>query len=109
MLRVSTFYDSDVAHVNMVARKSGYASQEKWQGDVAHVNTRLYAGWNASTKALPPRPSGRNSIENSNSVDRRGRARGLYFEGGRPARRRLPQRPLSALCRSGQTFGWRCF
>src|SRR5579862_6480736 len=88
MLRMSTWL-----------QKSRFRISRDTARNVAHVNTRLYAAdQNAPTKALPPRPSGRNPFENSNSADRRGRARGLYFEGSLPAGRRLPQRPLSALC-----------
>src|SRR5258708_4828706 len=40
MLRVSTSYCSDVAHVNMVANKTCFSAGG---GHVAHVNSRLYA------------------------------------------------------------------
>jgi hypothetical protein len=43
MLRVSTFYCSDVAHVNMVANKIELQSSVQVGEHVAHVNNRLYA------------------------------------------------------------------
>jgi hypothetical protein len=43
MLLVSTFYYSDVAHVNMAANKIELQISVQMGGHVAHVNNRLYA------------------------------------------------------------------
>src|SRR5260370_41121248 len=97
MLRVSTFYCSDVAHVNMVARKFEWSTVD--ESNVARVNTERYNRFahNAKTKAVPSRTLARDLVASGNSVDRRSRAGWLYLAGGSTTRKRFSQRPLPAL------------